>query len=74
MAQSFARLGRITNVPSAATTRLKFPAPTTVVGDDVAGAGQSGANEGVGLAGMAGIGDDRAGEGSGRVVAAMRMA
>jgi hypothetical protein len=41
-----------------------------VVGDDAAGAGHSGANEGVGLvgAGMAGIDDDRAGEGSGRVV------
>ena len=30
MAQSFARFGRITNVPSAATDRLKFPAPATV--------------------------------------------
>ena len=30
MAQSFARFGRITNVPSAATARLKFPAPATV--------------------------------------------
>ena len=37
-----------------------------VVGDDVAGAGQRGADQGVGFvvgAGVAGAGDDRAGEG-----------
>ena len=38
-----------------------------VVGDDVAGAGEGGADQGVGFvvgAGVAGVGDDRTGEGS----------
>ena len=42
-----------------------------MVGDDVAGSGQGGADQGVGFvagAGVAGVGDDRTGQGLGGVV------